>query len=280
MNLAFKEFIFSEKTERNRLMTEKKSMLWGFLVLAGVITAGCSTFTCSEAPKEIKAAYTAEPVKMDGTMDSPAWSNAPEYNLQLPCDQPSVNLPSKTRKVVGCKLREAGTFKVLWNDKDLYIGVNFKDSDVVADGEEDQMHHYSKGDVLEVFLKPEDDTYYWEMYATPAGKKTAFFLPGRGRLFVPDCEKEPINISVASKVSGTLNNWQDKDGGWTAVMKIPASEIKKYGAKFGPGTKWRLLVARYNYSRYLPFKELSSCPKLERTNYHSLEEYGILDFVK
>ncbi len=47
----------------------------------------------------------------------------------------------------------------------------------VAEGKEDQLHHYQMGDLVELFLKPEDYTWYWELYATPIGKKTNFWFP-------------------------------------------------------------------------------------------------------
>jgi hypothetical protein len=38
-------------------------------------------------------------------------------------------------------------------------------------------------------------------------------------------------------------------------------------------------VSRYNYSRYLPAKELTMCPVLPQTNYHLRQSYARLVFA-
>jgi hypothetical protein len=136
------------------------------------------------------------------------------------------------------------------------------------------------GDLMELFLKPEDHTWYWELYATPRGKKTSFWFPGRGRLGLESCYKYECGLRVAAQVQGTLNNWQDKDIGWTVEVAMPIKDLTARGEKFGPGARWTILVARYNYSRYLPWVENSATSQLSKTNYHLLEEYRPLKLVK
>ncbi len=50
--------------------------------------------------------------------------------------------------------------------------------------------------------------------------------------------------------------------------------------KFGQGIDWRILIGRYNYSRYLLDKELSMTPQFSKTDYHLLDEYAILELVR
>jgi hypothetical protein len=167
-----------------------------------------------------------------------------------------------------------------WDDQYVYIAATLTDSDIAAGGHEDQMHHYREGDVLEVFLKPESDTYYWELYVTPTGRKTAFFFPSRGRLFTAaliEAYQMP-GMHVAAKMAGSLNNWKDRDEQWTAEMAVPIASLTENGATVGPGAVWRVLAARYNYSRYLPVAENSTAPKLSMFNYHLLEDYAYLRF--
>jgi hypothetical protein len=251
--------------------------------LAVLGMTGCGTVKCcKEKPEKnvIKAVFTATPVKLDGNLDEGAWAKAPAYDLALG-GEVYEKLPAAMKKTVGKELHEPGEFKLLWDKDYLYIGIKFTDSDIYAYGDEDEMHHYTQGDVAEIFIKPENDTYYWELYATPKGKKSAFFIPGRGCLMSVILGLDPINNKVGAQVQGTVNNWKDKDRSWTAEMAIPRKDLEKHGAKFGPGNKWRIFLARYNYSRYLPVKELSSIPKQKQTpNFHLLEEYGWLELVK
>ena len=270
------------KVNKKRII-RMKSLIVVVSAFAVLGLTGCGTLKCCNKKSDkqvIKAVYTAKPVKMDGNLNEGAWAKAPVYNLALG-GKVYDKLPEAMKKTVGKDLHEPGEFKLVWDEKYLYIGVKFADSDIYAYGEQDEEHHYSLGDVAEVFIKPENATYYWELYITPAAKKSTFFIPGRGCLMSKILTLDPISIKVASKAQGTINNWKDKDVCWTGEMAIPRKELEKYGAKFGPGCKWRIFLARYNYSRYLPVKELSSIPKQAETpNFHLLEEYGWLKLVK
>lgn len=244
------------------------------VLLATVLLSGCINNFESEVvfmSKIHEAIYTDMPVNIDGILDDPIWQQAPSYPLCL----------SKDKIENGEILKEQGNVKFAWDDKNFYLAVDFKDSDIIAQGQEDQMHHYRYGDVCELFLKPKNEIYYWELYATPASRKSSFFWPSRGYLGLPDClEKYSCGLKVAAQCNGTMNNWQDKDTGWTAEMAMPIKDLEAYGYKFGPDQEWTILVGRYNYSRYLDPKELSMTPQLSKTSYHLYEEYAELKLVK
>lgn len=159
------------------------------------------------------------------------------------------------------------------------MAVSFTDSDVVAEGTEDGQHHYKLGDVAELFLWPEDHPWYWELYVTPACKYTSFFFPGPGRLGLPSAFDNHAVLEVAAHVRGTLNDWSDRDRGWTAEMAVPVAALTQRGEVWGPGASWRVLVGRYNYSAHLPSVELSCLPKISRTNFHLRDEYGVLELL-
>lgn len=214
----------------------------------------------------IKAFYTEKPVNIDGLLDESVWQKARAYPLYLSKDK--INADEK--------IAEKGDVRFAWDDKYYYLAASFEDSDVVAKGKEDQMHHYRYGDLCELFLKPVDYNFYWELYVTPADKKTSFFFKQKGAL---DFENYSCGLNVAANCLGTLNNSKDKDKGWIAEMAMPIKDLESLGCKFGQGVNWKILVGRYNYSRYLPDKELSMMPQLSKTSYHLHEEYANLEFV-
>lgn len=233
-----------------------------------VVVGGCTTLNKPQAVTPcgtMTARYTKDPVEVDGILNDQAWKTAAAYQLSLGQD----------RLAQGNELAELGEVRLVWDDNHLYAGIKFYDSDIVAEGKEDQMHHYELGDVVELFLKPEDQTWYWELYATPRNKKTSFWLPERGNLTVGNC-----GLRVAAQCKGTLNNSKDRDRYWTAEMAIPIKNLIIADQQLAPGSKWRILVARYNYSRYLSAPELSMVPQISKTNYHLHEEYAVLDLAK
>lgn len=250
----------------------RRIVAWSGAAAGVVLATGCASLWKREKVQPvITARYTAQPVIVDGKLDDPAWKNAQAFPFSF----------SVADRLEGGKdLVEAGEARVCWDDQNFYLAVTFTDSDIVAEGTEDQLHHYLMGDVAELFLKPVDKSWYWEMYVTPAGHKTTLWFAGRGRLGLKSSESNPGGLRVAAQCQGTLNKWEDKDTSWTGEMAVPIKDLTARGETFGPGSRWTILVARYNYSRYLSWKELSMTPQISKTNYHQLEDYAILSLVK
>jgi len=242
-------------------------------IVIGILSLTCGCASDVMVTNTMVAKYSSVPVNIDGKLDDAAWADAEVYQMNL----------SRDKLKNGEKLVEAAKVKLAWDDKYFYVGVDFEDSDIVAEGDKDQLHHYSLGDVCELFLKPADSTWYWELYVTPHSKKTSFFIPGRGRLGVPSTFADyKCGLTVAGHIeNGTLNNWEDRDNGWTAEMAMPIKDLTSRGNKFCEGQDWRILVARYNYSRYFDMgPELSMTPSLSATSYHLVNEYAVLRLQK
>jgi hypothetical protein len=217
------------------------------------------------------AQHTIVPVEVDGKLDDPIWQRAVVYDFSLG-DDVCVN---------GEMLEEKGYVQLAYDQNYFYVGVKFIDSDIIAENDENQQHHYRFGDVAELFLKPDNSTWCWEMYVTPNSKKTLFWLAGLGRLGLLSVgENDPNILQVAAIVKGTLNYWQDHDCFWTAEIAVPIAELEKYGDKFNSGMTWRIMCSRYNYSRFLKKPELSMTPVLSMTDFHLYEEYAYLELLK
>ena len=260
----------------------------GFFVLFFLIMlmfSGCVTHNIDDKATRdvIIAKYAEKPVSIDGNLDDEIWRTAPSYKFSLSrASLLPLNKRIDQRPGID-KLTEQGEVKFAWNEKFLYIGAKLYDSDIVQESVKDQENHFLSGDVLEIFLKPKNSTWYWEIYGTPNEKKTILWLPGRGRLGLKNycgTVMQTDDIIIATKIKGTLNNWQDKDEYWTIEMAIPSKILTCFGDSFGYNSEWTILIGRYNYSRYLPWVELSSIPQLSITHFHLTEEYGILKFEK
>lgn len=259
-----------------------KKMSYLSLWLAGIfLIGGCNCKTCPFATKKTStdkplatmvAKYTSTPIQLDGRLDDPAWKDACVYQLSL----------SEDKVAEDQSLQNPGEVRLAWDDQYFYVGAKFFDTDIVAEGKKDQEHHYVKGDLCELFLKSDSFTWYWELYGTPANKKTSFWFPGWGRIGLPSMEDYRCGLKVAARVEGTLNNWRDKDEYWVVEMAMPIKDLIAEGGSFGPESDWRILVARYNYSRYLDNQgpELSMTPQLSKTNYHLIKEYARLKLQK
>ena len=248
----------------------KNCVLCCMLIGTLALLLGCRKEEKVPKVETVVAKFTATPIILDGKLEDAAWKNASAYKMTGALDRWKEPRP----------LTEGGEARFAWDDNFFYVGIQFTDSDIVAEGEEDQLHHYRMGDLVELFIKPAEQTWYWELYATPKSKKTSFWFPGRGRLGLESCYQYKCGLQVAAQCDGTLNNWEDKDKEWCAEMAMPIADLTARGEKFLPESKWRILVSRYNYSRYVPWVELSAIGPLPRPSYHIYERYAVLKLVK
>jgi hypothetical protein len=248
-----------------------KPLALGGLVAAAVGLSGCVTPDTADhaatGPAAVYATFTPQPIELDGKLDESVWATAQRYPLRL----------SRDERARGRVLIDDGWAQVAHDDDYLYVAVDYRDGDVVAEGTADQEHHYRLGDLAELFLKPRGANGYWEMYVTPHGLKTAFYFPARGRLGLPShFEAAEVDLEVAAEINGTLNDWSDSDTGWTGEMRIAKASLSQYGVPFNADEPWSILMARYNYGQHLSKSELSTHPPLSATNFHTYEQYADL----
>ena len=197
------------------------------------LVSGCNSVQKNQI---YTAEYSTEKIEIDGKLNEKSWEKAGKLNFQA---------------LDNSFCTENGTVKIIWDDKYIYVGAKLYDSDIVQESNENWVHHCRTGDVMEVFLKPNGRLNYWEIYATPNSKKTAFFYYSKGRLLLPSgfSSKMP-GLIVVSSCNGTLNNVNDRDKFWTTEMATPRKQLEKHGGQIFSEKEWLFLVARYNYSAY------------------------------
>lgn len=176
---------------------------------------------------------------------------------------------------VGGLPKEGAEVRFAWNEQGLYVQAELEDSFIVATERRDEQLHYETGDVFELFVKPLNDDYYWEMYATPFGNKSTLFFPrAREGMSVQNFLRDHSfhGLEVSAEITET---------GWVAGMFVPAEQLTALGASWGAGSEWSVLCGRYNYNNEtLEEPELSMWPPVSRTNYHLTAEYATLCLAK
>ena len=238
-------------------MMKKCIGICGALMGLHVMLSGCSTLH-STAPSTptVHANHTKSAVDLDGVLNEPVWQQAKAYPMALSTDQSTP-------------IQEGGHIRIAYDDHYLYLGATVTDSDVLQERDEDQQMHFESGDLLELFLKPVDAPYYWELYVTPNQRKTVFFFEGAGRRFLPSSYKHGHTwLQVAAHVNGTLNDPSDRDEGWSAEMAIPLATLAEKGIPLDNEHPWKIFIGRYNFTIHLPAKELSMTPAQSITSFH------------
>lgn len=243
----------------------------------------CTMPFLSAAPATFRPKVSVEKVEnFDFTtgIDHPAWNKCKSYDLMAIV---------RECKDINSAPREKGSAKLLYDDKYFYVRADFCDSDIMTTATENGGHFYLQGDLVEVFLKPANANYYWEIYGTPNKLNTRFYFTSRSTVGTPSSfTHQDTGIKVASKIYGTLNYPGDKDKGMVILVAIPIAELNRPHTDkdhpagtvpFAPGHEWRMLIARYNYSRYLDETDYSSFPQI-LMSYHALEYFAELELLK
>lgn len=234
------------------------------LVLGGVVAMFLTGCYSMQEPCGIEINRSNEKITLDGIDNERVWLDAKVYQLRL---------PNERSKCFNNKPLYAGKVKLAYDDTNLYMFADFEDDDIVQYAKENFGHFYSSGDLVELFLMSEDSKRYFEIYGTPNGLYSLMFFPNAGRRIFPQALDSTAKLSIGSKMFGSLNNWKDRDKGYTVELAVPIAEINKYGDKFPQGN-WSIMIARYNYSVNLDEGyELTTTSNLSKPNFHLRDEY-------
>ena len=243
-------------------------LLGGGTAAALLLMTGCRMLPASGQP-ELIVERASEPVTVDGIASEAVWQRATAYPLLVPRDCG-----------YGPECRQPGTVSFARDDRFLYVLAELADDDVVQEDDRNNRHLYETGDVIELFLWPAGKGYYWEVYAAPNGRHSMLFFPSTGRKIFLTAMQHDTRLRVGAAVDGTLNDWSDRDRGYTVEIAIPLEELTRYGDRFDESGDWRIMAARYNYSVNLPEIEYSATSLLPKTSFHLREEYSKLIFRK
>ncbi len=220
--------------------------------------------------EDFECRWASSPPVIDGKLDEAVWQQAkPVESFQ------SAWLPEGERKPP-----THTKALLLWDYDYLYFAAEMEDTDVFANVTE-QDGPIWKCDVFELFFKPaKDKPGYYEFEVNAANAKLDMYLPSRGAGGYERFARErSFHIESAVKVHGTLNNWSDKDKGWTVEARIPWRDFLPTGGRPAPGEVWQHALCRYDYSAGLPIACLCSNAPLSEPSFHRYEDYVPLKFI-
>lgn len=264
-----------------------KKFLAMFCGLISVLfAAGCCCFSdpapASAEPEAVTITRTQLPVTVDGVLDEKVWTQAVRYPMLRHCNWDG--LPEKTARRVKNEPLQNGSFRLLYDKEYLYLGVEFEDSDIIAESSKNQTRLYRSGDLAELFLTPGDGHAYFEIYLSPSGAYTFYLFPGGGVSKLPsmfDENRKVDGIKTAVKINGTLNRSNDVDKTWSGELAIPLKNLSVFGSKFASGTSWSILVARYNYAVHLRKMQFSGVPVIPpEASYGDVEYHAPVKFAE
>ena len=210
-------------------------------------------------------------ITIDGRSDDTAWAGAQVIEqFQVPWAA-----AGKAREP-----RTATRARLLWDDEHLYFVAEMADRDLYADIAEHQGELWYN-DVFELFFKPAADKLaYYEFEVNAANATLELAIAARGAGGYPRFKRTTrVEMKTAVALDGTLNRWQDKDGGWTVEGRFRWRDFAPTGGAPKPEDSWAFNLCRYDYSVDYDAPELTCVAPLTRPDFHQYEHFVPLRFV-
>jgi hypothetical protein len=212
------------------------------------------TYTCYRA---------ANPPRIDGALDDPAWRAAPWVDLCLAGDGGQPSQPTRA--------------SLVWDDTYLYVAFDCQDTDIWGITTEPKQPIYDQ-EVVEVFLDADcDGRGYVEIEVSPLNAVLDLFMLWRDDvrrgLWDWTCE----GLLTAVRVDGDATRRGTPDRRWTAELAVPLAEFfTAPNVPPQPGDVWHMNL--YRIDRAPAGDEYSAWSPPMRLNYHTPERFGRLVF--
>ena len=230
-------------------------------------------------PATVAAKKTTDKIVIDGKLDEQTWQQA-------------QRLPIEFIHNTGTKTTAGGFGRMAWDDDSFYIAFELTDTDIQAQGDtRDNCNINPPNDVVEVFIDiNNDDEHFIELHLNALNGFNDIFIV-RPRKESPLYNRSPYHLfflngwnladyQTAVQVSGTANNAQDQDKGWTAEIRLPFKSLMmpagQQAAK--PGDVWRVQLVDQNggaKDRYLEWS-----PNYEAWFHHAISNWGRVEFAQ
>jgi hypothetical protein len=239
------------------------------IILSLAVSMSAPAFA-QNTPLSYDCYHTAEPIRIDGKLDDPAWQRA-QWTTDF------VDIEGSARP----KPRFRTRVKMLWDDKYLYMAAELEEPDVKATLTQHDSVIFHDND-FEVFIKPLPATpsYYefeinalntgWDLYLDKPYK-----LGGKA-----DNSWDIEGLKTAVSVQGTLNNSADTDRGWTVEIAYPLSafESRQHVPEPQDGTEWRINCSRVEWKAGQPKEDNWVWSPQGLIDMHVPEHWGHLYF--
>ncbi len=246
------------------------------MLLCAVLTAA------AQDPLRYKAQRAAEPIRVDGKLDDPAWHAAAWTPYFVDIEGDAKPQPRFRTRV-----------KMLWDDKYFYVAAEMEEPHVWATLTQHDAVIFHDND-FEVFLNPSGDGLnYFEFEINALNTGWDLFLAKpykqKGRA---DNSWEIPGLQSAVHVDGTLNDPRDTDRGWTVELAFPwaAFALRAPVKPPKPGDEWRVNFSRVQWRVDVVDGKYVKTPGLKEDNWvwspqglidmHVPEKWGYVRFVK
>ncbi len=245
------------------------------------------SFPSKPNPKGYVCYRSDSPIVIDGILNETGWKSAAWTDDFVDIEGDAKPKPEHRTRA-----------KMLWDDKNLYIGAVLDDPHVWARLKQRDTVIFYDND-FEVFIDPDGDTHaYYELEVNAIGTAWDLLLIKPYRDGGPPVNGWDIaGLQVGTHIDGTLNNPNDTDKGWSVEIVLPLSAMAECakganlpvaGDQWRLGfsrVQWRTLIENGNYVKEVNTETGKPYPENNwvwspqgRINMHMPEMWGIVQF--
>jgi len=185
----------------------------------------------------IQIPRATEAINCDGIINEPAWQQAVVFEGVYQFNDPKYLNEPRT------------TWRMLWDDKYLYIAYECQDNDIVAPTMKRDGPVYSH-DCIEAFIMPSIHTaVYWEIIVSPSGSIFDGLHAKQLNLwgFANRADRDMQGLQVGINVDGTIDDSSDQDKQYTIELAVPFDQLPEYSrASPKAGQQIWLMLVRLN----------------------------------
>ena len=189
----------------------------------------------------------------------------------------------------GCGLRQAwrtepesefapATVRVGWRGDSLLVFAELADADIFSRATAPNQRIWELGDVLEIFLSPENSASYAEFHITPNNYRLQLRFPDTATARRAQAENRFDHLLLPDGVFSSRTWVQPEKQTWLVLATIPV-RVVDVGDRAEGGMKWKFSFSRYDCTRGRPEPIHSSTSPHARPDFHRREDWGTLIFI-
>jgi len=215
-------------------------------VAAAAMLAGCSGPITSDGASRSRSDQplyqcrrAGGPITIDGSLDDPAWQDAPFSDLFFVSARGVRQMPDKL----------ATRMKLLYDADSLYVAFDCEDGDIWSTfANHDDPVQFEKATLLNIDPLANGRSYVG-IYINPLNamldlKATSGPPEISRRSWLQAIAWNGAGIEHAVQTRGTVNKRDDLDDRWTVEIRLPFSDL---GVKPLPGDTWHIQAGRLDY---------------------------------
>lgn len=198
------------------------------------------------AGPNVSVPYATGGIVADGKLNDAAWKKAVTFTGVY-----AFNTKERLEA-------PATTWKLLWDERHLYVAYDCVDTDLVAPVLDRDEAVYGD-DCVEIFLLPDFRfRTYWELIVSPSGSIYDSIQCKNVDQWGSnhDASLKIEGLKTGIEVRGTLNQPGDEDGGYTVELAIPFDQVPGY-TRLAPqaGEKLHFMLARLDRQgeKFVPY---------------------------